>query len=345
MKRSSCSILGSATCLAVLLFNFAAPSAQAAVIGFGSGGNQFSMEFVEIGEPNNAADTDPNGDPNSAGAVSYVYNIGKFEVSRDMVDKASAAGNLGITLHDLTTFGGNGANRPATGVSWNEAARFINWLNTSQGHLPAYKFAAQPGDGGYSANSNIELWTAADTGYDASNPFRNSEAEYFLPSVDEWYKAAFYDPVSDTYFNFPTGSDTAPTSVAGGTDPGTAVYSRSQSHGPADITNAGGLSPFGVMAMGGNATEWDETESDLTNDDGSSKRWIRGGAWSYQASTLAVSFHESLNPTFEGFLAGFRVASAFSEPAGAPVPEPSTFVLGSMLLGLLACRRAWKSSR
>jgi formylglycine-generating enzyme required for sulfatase activity len=43
---------------------------------------------------------------------------------------------------------GNGANRPATGVSWNEAARYVNWLNTSNGLAPAYKFATQPGEVG-----------------------------------------------------------------------------------------------------------------------------------------------------------------------------------------------------
>jgi hypothetical protein len=126
-------------------------TAQAAIIDtFGTGTNAFTMTFVPIGNPGNAPDT--TGSPNPAGSVGYHYNMGKYEVSRDMINKANAAGGLGITLQDMVGIGiptGNGANRPATGVSWNEAARYVNWLNTSQGYSPAYKFATQPGQGGY----------------------------------------------------------------------------------------------------------------------------------------------------------------------------------------------------
>jgi sulfatase modifying factor 1 len=33
-----------------------------------------------------------------------------------------------------------GPNKPATNISWKEAARFVNWLNTSTGGFAAYKF-------------------------------------------------------------------------------------------------------------------------------------------------------------------------------------------------------------
>jgi hypothetical protein len=69
------------TCLHVLgvalgvLSSFAAKS-HAGAITFGSGSNQFNMEFVTIGNPGNTADT--TGQPNPAGAVGYTYGIGKF---------------------------------------------------------------------------------------------------------------------------------------------------------------------------------------------------------------------------------------------------------------------------
>ena len=150
-----------------------------------------------------------------------------------MVIKANAEGGLAITLQDMTSLGGNGLDRPATGVSWNEAARFVNWLNISEGFQPAYKFSTQPGGGGCSANANIVLWQAGDTGFDPANPFRNSLAHYFLPSANEWYKAAYYDPISGSYFENPTGSNGAPTPVSSGTATGAAVYSRLFSRGPA----------------------------------------------------------------------------------------------------------------
>jgi hypothetical protein len=194
---------------------------------FGSGANSFEIEFVSIGNPGNPADT--TGNPNPAGSVPYAYRIGKYEISRDVIQKASAEGSLGLTLVDMTLFGGNGLNRPATGVTWLEAARFVNWLNTSTGSTPAYKF---------DAGGNFQLWAPSDPGYDASNLFRNSLAKYFLPSTDEWYKAAFYDPAEGAYWDYPTASNVAPAAVAGGTAPGTAVTNQG-ALGPADIMQAG----------------------------------------------------------------------------------------------------------
>jgi len=323
-------------CAALCALTVVSPG-RAEIITFGSGANQFNMEFVEIGAPGNAADT--TGDPNPAGAVPYVFNMGKFEVSRDMVTKANTLGGLAIALADMTFFGGNGANRPATGVSWNQAARFVNWLNTSQGFSPAYKFANQPGDGGYNANADIEPWTGSDAGFDSSNPFRNSLARYWLPSVDEWYKAAYYDPVSDSYFDFPTGSDTPPTPVANGTAAGTAVFDQDLFTGPADIMDVGGLSPFGTMGQGGNVFEWEETEIDLANDDSSSARGIRGGLWGFFSADLSSSSRFIVSPAFGFFFIGFRVASL------SPVPEPSTYALlltGMTVLGLYRWRRRGK---
>jgi hypothetical protein len=88
---------------------------QAGTVTFGTGGNQFSMEFVTIGNPGNAADT--TGAPNPAGAVGYEYGLGKFEVSRDMILKFNSSQSLQITLQDMSTMGGNGLNKPATGLS------------------------------------------------------------------------------------------------------------------------------------------------------------------------------------------------------------------------------------
>jgi hypothetical protein len=281
---------------------------------FGNGANSFEIEFVKIGSPGNPADT--TGNPNPAGSVPYVYRIGKYEISEQMIDKANALGNLGITKDT------RGPDKPATSVSWFEAAQFVNWLNTSTGHTPAYKF-----DG----NGEFQLWTPDDTGYDANNLFRNSEAKYFLPSADEWYKAAFYDPATNTWYDFPTGSNTAPTSVASGIDPGTAVYRQDLSAGPADVFNAGGLSPYGTMAQGGNVEEWEETELDLVNDLAIGQRFRRAGAWDAFSFTLSVSAWAGSSPNIAHSSLGFRVAC---------IPEPRTAMLTSLpfLLALLTRR-------
>ncbi len=312
--------------VAILVLVLSVTVAQAD--SFGTGGNQFTLDFADIGNPGKGAAT--TGAPNPAGAVPYVYRMGKYEVSRDMITKASTEGSLGITLYDMSSYGGNRVNGPATGVSWNEAARFVNWLNTSEGFTPAYKFAVQPGEGGYSANANIDLWQSGDAGYNSANPFRNDLAHYFLPSADEWYKAAYYDPTGSSYFNYATGSDTAPTPVASGTTAGTAVYSQALATGPADITLAGGLSPYGTMGQGGNVWEWEETEYDLVNNSPGSSRGLRGGRWYGNSSVLAASYRADINPSSEIYYTGFRVAS---------VPEPGSIALLLCGLASLLCLR------
>jgi formylglycine-generating enzyme required for sulfatase activity len=306
--------------LTLMALCYQTASAQLVIESFGSGDNAFTMDFVTIGNPNNAADT--TGNPNPAGSVAYTYNLGKYEVSRDMITKANSAGSLVITLEDMSSYGGNGANKPATGVSWYEAATYVNWLNTSTGGTAAYKF-----DG----SGNFQLWSAGDAGYNVNNMFRNSLAKYVIASRDEWYKGA-YGNLDGTWNNYPTGSDSAPTAVASGTDANTAVYNRQS--GPADIFSAGGLSPWGTMGQGGNVWELNETASDGSNDIAGESRELRGGAWGRGtgfSDPLGVSNLSSNSPAAEVYSLGFRVAS---------VPEPSTGLLVVLgLSGLLLKRR------
>ena len=332
----------SRTALTALCFaGLAVTSAHAD--NFGSGANQFIIDFVSIGDPGNPVDTGTTGSYfSSYGAVGYTFQMGKYEVSRDMITKANATvgsggGGLGITLNNMTDFGGNIGTHPATGMSWNEAARFVNWLNTSQSYAPAYKFTLQPGDGDYTANANIVLWQVGDTGYDASNPYRNSAAHYFLPSENEWYKAAYYSGSGSTYYDYATqqNAPTTPTAVGSGTAAGSAVYGQSSGTGPANIDQAGGLSHYGTMGQNGNVWELQESAFTAPNDSSSEDRAFRGGNWDDPELILRSSFRFNFDPTGELDFVGFRVAS---------VPEPSCAVLmlGSGLI-LLARRRRERS--
>jgi formylglycine-generating enzyme required for sulfatase activity len=290
-----------------ILLLFAAP---AFADTFGSGANTFTMDFVTIGNAGNADDD------TGYGGVGYTYRMGVNEVSERMIDAYNALSG-GPTITKDT----RGLDRPATSVSWNEAARFVNWLNTSQGYSAAYKFTT----GG--ANDNIALWTISDAGYDAANPFRNANAHYFLPSEDEWYKAAYYDPNKSGgagYWNYATGSDSAPTAVSGGTTSGTAVYRQAFASGPANITNAGGLSPYDTMAQNGNVWEWVESGYTAPNDSAGELRVVRDGTWYYLGSSLTSSTRVGYGPAFADSDGGFRVAA---------VPEPSAFLL--TLIGTL----------
>ena len=315
-----------------------ANQAHAGIVTFGSGANSFNMEFVTIGDAGNVADT--TGSPNPAGSVAYEYQMGKYEVSRGMIDAANNLGSLGITMYDMASLGGNDPSKPATGISWLEAAKFVNWLNTSQGHQAAYKFT---GDGTFA------LWGSGDAGYDASNRYRNSLAVYVLPSVDEWYKAAYYDALLGVYYDYATGSDTAPSSVTSGVSASTAVYGHDTSIGPALVDQAGGVSPYGTHGQGGNAYEWNETDINQATDGSTANRVFRGGSfYTADVTQLSASYALSFSREYESFTSGFRVVnlaavSSSSSSSTGTVPEPTTFaiwgVMGLAVFGGIRRRR------
>jgi formylglycine-generating enzyme required for sulfatase activity len=280
---------------------------------FGSGANTFDIEFVNIGNPDNTAET--TGNPNPAGSVDYCYRMGKYEVSEDMIAKANAKSAADGDPLNITFFDFPGVDKPATGISWYEAAQFVNWLNTSTGHTPAYKF---------DVGANFQLWQSGDAGYNLANPFRNSLAYYSLPSTDEWFKAAYYDPVADVYYDYPTGSNSIPDGIdfASDTNFDVVFFDGGANDYPNDITDVGVLSPYGTAGQGGNVFEWEESAYDLVNNSTSESRGVRGGSWYYTSVfDLRASDREYLDPAYEGSFEGgfgFRVAS---------IPEPNSFLL------------------
>ncbi len=268
---------------------------------FGSGGNAFDIDFVAIGNPGNP----PDANPNPAGAVPYEYRIGKYEISEQMIDKANALGGLGITKD------ARGSDYPVTSVTWYEAARFVNWLNTSTGSVPAYKF---------DVNGNYQLWTPIDAGYDSTNLYRNTLATYFLPSINEWHKAAYYDPVTGVYYDYPTGSDSVPDGIDFVGDP---IFDAVFDDGADNLwpnfnTDVGLPSPYSTAGQGGNVFEWQETAFDRLNNFAGEDRAFRGGAWTSGPSVLFWTNGSGFGPTAEFDIIGFRVASNIPEPATVP---------------------------
>jgi hypothetical protein len=279
------------------------PFAQADT--FGTSGNEFTIDFVNIGNAGNAADT------TTYGAVPYEYRASTYEISQNAITKATASGMANVTAGAWT------GNQPAATISWYEAAAFVNFLNTNSGKTAAYALTFSSGSWSMALQDPTNAWTAGGT-----NLYRNKNAFYFLPSENEWYKAAYYNPAGSNYFFYPTASSSVPTAVASGTNAGSAVYNGVAVE-PALVNSAGGLSPYGTMGQGGNVWEWNESAYDGANSSSSESRAIRGGRWGDSEGFLRSSYRNvGLVPTFENLNVGFRVAS---------VPEPSTAVL--VLLG------------
>jgi hypothetical protein len=58
---------------------------------FGTSGNEFTIDFVNIGNSGNAADT------TTYGAVPYEYRVSIYEISQDAITKATASGMANVT--------------------------------------------------------------------------------------------------------------------------------------------------------------------------------------------------------------------------------------------------------
>ena len=157
---------------------------------FGTGGNQFTLDFVPISGATN---------PTSGyGIVNYDYRMGTYEITNDQWNKFTASLGVPVTGNPSTAYdasfydwGTGTTNVPANNVSWYEAAQFVNWLNTSTGHQAAYKFTGTQG----TSNYTFAAWSAAEAA-GGTNLYRHKNAYYFLPTEDEWVKAAYWNGTS-----------------------------------------------------------------------------------------------------------------------------------------------------
>ena len=294
-----------------------------------------TIDWVTVGDPGNPADNEANCLVEAdCGSVAEVYRISKFEVTNaqyaEFLNAKAAEDPLGLYNTSMesnadggiTRTGSSGSftysvkpgfeNKPVILVSFYDALRFINWLNNGQG-------SADTETGAYT------LLGGTATPSNGTTVMANPGANIFLPSENEWYKAAYWDPGTQSYFNYPAGSDTQPVCAAPGATPNTANCGNVVGTATDVGAYTGSASPSGTFDQGGNVFEWNEQITD-------ERRGIRGGSWTGGAIGLGAFGPASAEPAFEGERNGFRVASL--------VPEPSTSLPAVIALVGLAARQA-----
>jgi len=316
---------------------------------FGTGANQFTIDFVPIsGDASSANGTNISyftsgdwryrefTDPGSS------YRMGVYEVTNDQWEKFRA--ELGVPVmgtpsnaydRGFRNRGTGTTNVPTNNASWYEAAQMVNWLNTSTGHQAAYRFTGTQGTGDYT----FAIWSPADAA-GGTNRYRHKDAFYFLPTEDEWVKAAYWN--GTTLQDYATKAGESLTQGDGTSGTGWNYWDDNGGYatdprGPWDV-GSGSEELNGTYDMMGNIWEWMETPYSDTGYSVSSPRGWRGGYWGYVSGALHASFRYSdpthNNPANENPNVGFRVAS---------IPEPGSIAL--LICGALAGLIWWRRRR
>ncbi len=302
------------------------------------------IDTVRVGDAGNVAEPGYG-----HGAVPYVYSIGKFEVTQgqwmaflnavartsDPYRLYSTGEGFGITRSgspgNYTYAAKNGdpywLNLPVPYVTFWDAARFANWLHNGQP-------TGDPGpstteDGAYTLNGYM--------GDDGHTITRNPDARWAVPTLDEWFKAAYYKGGSTDagYWRYPTQSDSPPTGVAppGTTEPpGSANWHYGGDWRYYYMTPVGAYvdspGPYGSFDQGGNLWERTETSTLVAG------YWRRVYCDGSYANTSAILLNfmyagsRSWGPDVGIGDGGFRVVY---------IPEPAA--LGLMAVGSLVMVR------
>jgi formylglycine-generating enzyme required for sulfatase activity len=281
------------------LFRFTAPQSDAS-------------RYIVIGNPGNPQDTVWN---TARGSVGYTFEISKFKVTNaDYAAFLNAKAksdpyNLMVSGGgEILREGEDGSytytvlegreNRPVLFVAAVDAMRMANWLSN-----------------GGTEDSDTETGAYTFSGYDVVSR-RNSNADYFLPNDDEWYKAAYYDPTKNGtggYWQFPPKTDD-PNQMVKELPPG-GPYSANfdnvaavNGNGTTDVgAYTAAVSHYGTYDQAGNTWEWNEPVDPTTK-----VTSRRGGSQGNAIARLAAGVIASngINKGGASVNQGFRLARA-----------------------------------
>lgn len=295
---------------------------------------EVSFEWAEVGNPGNNPDALNEASIPGIGSVDYPYRISKHLVTNNQYAEflnavassdSDDVGRLWIEAMGSDPRGGitrsgsigsytyavrpNMGNKPVNLVSSLSAMRFVNWLHNGQ--PVGEQDVSTTEDGVYAIADGVSETRAAG-------------AKFFIPTENEWYKAAYHQPSADggdvdDYWLYSTASNDIPTvATANATgdvnNPGTNVanYNNGADWNGQDgnltsvgSAGAGSESYYGTSDQSGNVLEWTETVASALE-----SRVVRGGSWDNAENLMQSSSQTSFGVIFGDQRLGFRVASA-----------------------------------
>jgi formylglycine-generating enzyme required for sulfatase activity len=312
------------------------------------------LQFVTVGSPGNPAyqSSNPNDFVNGRGAVDYSYRVGQYEVTTQQwssffnAAKDRPAGDSipfvatpliwGAVSTTPTNPGGqrwtvpngNGM-RPVGGIDWRTAAVFCNWLcHGANPSAPQSDFL----NGAYDVSTfgyNGSIFTDQLT--------HTPGAACYIPSWDEWLKAAHWSPSNPNnngWYQYSNSSDNPYVYGPPGVGQANAGFTSPNPFAIPLGSFPTVQSPWGLLDTAGGTQEL--TESVLTLSGGNRYRVLDGSYFSeetfYANGLDQMAGWAAEYPHVNLLQFGLRVAS--------PVPSPSSCaVAGGMLTTLCARRR------
>jgi len=309
----------------------------------------YNIDFVTIGDVGNR-DTRPDETPwlpeERIGRVDYEYRIARNKLTTyDYLEFVRAyapyyegqINNRNFLGHWLKAtpdgFGGwvfdtkQGTEGYAASLTWEMAARYANWLHNGKAdEKAAFENGVYDTSTFYYADGRYQ--------HQAEH---NPDAKFWLPTIDEYAKAVYWDPEKNDgeggYWRYPDGGDE--TLIAGfpedgGETIGDTFYNDGYFFGAWDMNQYPDVrSPWGLLDVSGTLPDWLETYSNSTT-----------GSRSLGGSLAHDIFYSSLDriDSWDG-------RSPDSSPWGSlrlitTVPSPSGVVpLCAIALGLLHRKR------
>lgn len=316
----------------------------------------YGFDFVTIGAPNNPAyQGGDKGRLAGRGSVSYEYRISRTEITSAQYMEflntflarwsddfygvqyvsysgfsTAIGGSQAFVLNEHLT---DPANVPVHGISWRAAAMYCNWLhNDKQPTLAAVSSGAY----------DISTFGWTDEFSFTDQPTHSPGAKYWIPTLDEWLKAAHFDPNGygpgqPRWWNYSNTSDTAPVSGL----PGVGETSAGLERGPdyPDWPEYIPLrsypqtrSPWGLLDLSGGAAEWTE---EILYPEFPRNRVADGapaGGNYYEGYLDRIDRYASSLPSSAAGAASLRIASS--------VPQPGILAAYCMTCSLCARRRS-----
>jgi formylglycine-generating enzyme required for sulfatase activity len=316
------------------------------------------IDFVRIGSAGNAAY--PGGfvhDPaTNRGGVNHDFSIGKYEVtSGQWSEFFTAARNCpdgSVPYVPLRTINGNPM-LPVGGISWRTAAVYCNWLCNYKGtNLASFTSGAY----------DVSTFAYTAGGRFTDQLTHTPGAQYWIPTWDEWLKAAHYDPAkvnsdgtTGGWWEYSNGSDSQwipgpPGALVNGR-PTTANVGWTSNDFPGYDPSTvllgayAATSPFDLYDVAGGSSEWTEEPAyfvpgDVYPTERYTDGTSRGGGL---ANGDRISyFTDSGSPSAAFPDMGLRLASS------VPSPGSCSLWFGAILVGTLRRRRTheggWRGS-